>query len=388
MNRNARTQETFTMVPQASSRRSTRGRGKKSLPRRLLTLLATAGLAASAALAAPPGMDYHDASGARVYGGTWYQFHNPSADPTQVIFANAKQGFSVIWDGDGIVHGIQLSPNGQHVAFLETLFEEDVSSATATYSDVVPGTRGKDTVNHYYENTVLHVLTLQGVEVHRDDFVRRFAWHPGGEHLAYITGDFLEGGVGFAPTGVYFYQLKGRGNPWPIHNRALDLTFSPVDQELYLYDPSHASGPVVRFNPKYRQIEGTSRQGIYFSPGGTFYYAPSYDGSGLRLFLTEGDQEITREPGFLDSNRLAYSTPRYWLDDSQLVIDRANSDGDWLLNVDSGQVIEPGGFVLGVDTATKPGNNLRLLTNGTLTSVSQDSLPRSTPTRTSLAAPF
>jgi len=116
---------------------------------------------------------------------------------------------------------------------------------------------------------------------------RRFSWSPDGGKVAYITGPYREGGLEFSPSGLWIMDLEtGSARRLDEHGGA-DVHWARFDGMIYVVGDS-----VERYDPMTGSGTETSHRGIYFSPDGDHYFAPSYEGSTSGIFRTRTDQLV------------------------------------------------------------------------------------------------
>lgn len=223
----------------------------------------------------------------------------------------------LIFNSKSRIVEFKLAPKHGHVALREGVFEEDVSGNRVNYT-VSRVERNQKTVHHYYENARLQILNLDGEALSDPiDSVRRYVWSPDGNKVAYITGDHYEGGSGFLSTGTWILDMGSRENdPVKIYMEGSDLNWRD-NNKLYIWD---VGDQVLRYDTNQKTIEDTSRNGIYFSPDGHYYFDPAREGEPIRLFTTYDDQEVTQHYSFLTSEEIRHAQPRGWLDDRTLLI--------------------------------------------------------------------
>jgi len=296
------------------------------------------------------------ADGTLFYGGSWYQHRNALAQPTQIfrvdasgLSASAQPGSAaevLIWNGSYGISDISLSANGQLVAFLEHRFDEGVPSLQGNYTTVIEngGKAGNQTV-HHFEDIVLKVITRAGVERLSIPRVRDFAWAPSGKTIAYITGDYLEGGVGFVSTGVWRANGAGRGAPVQIHNTGYDVAWETQGDGLFIWSFTAGGGEAKYYHPKKGSLTASYRQGIHFSPDAKYYYRPGYEGNDFRLYDGGSNADLTADLGFFAAASLRSAQPRGWLDDDLLIV--PDGDEDLLIDIEEGYAMMAGGRVLG-----------------------------------------
>lgn len=151
----------------------------------------------------------------------------------------------------------------------------------------------------------LLLIDRNGKEITRlDDNVRKFSWSPDGERIAYITGTYYEGGVGFMTTGVWIFDLRDESKiriEKDFPHEAIDgfigggfeINWAQHDTNIYIEDFDYLDG-IYRYNIIAGKSEKVGHQGITFSPDGQFYLASLTEcSSGIRVFRTATHEEIT-----------------------------------------------------------------------------------------------
>ena len=169
------------------------------------------------------------------------------------------------------IREVEVIPQNQYVAAIET--EEGIFDTDGITYKELPHNR-------------LHVLDSNGKTVcYPEHDVRAHAFSPDGAQIAFITGKFYEGGVGFIPTGVFILNI----NPCEIideirfEKNALpyDLEWVKTDNKnsIYMHVLDHRKQkektmqkgplPVRRYDVKTRRLVKAKSQGIHFFPDGT-----------------------------------------------------------------------------------------------------------------------
>ncbi len=109
--------------------------------------------------------------------------------------------------------------------------------------------------------------------------VQRYTWC--GDHcLAYIAGEYYEGGVGFKPTGAFVLNLDTREElPVPGLPAPYDLTWTPFDTSIYFKSIGRAPGEnVFRFSLSRGTVSVTPYRDFGFSPSGKYYLSMRGEG--------------------------------------------------------------------------------------------------------------
>ena len=234
--------------------------------------------------------------------------------PTRYIFSIDSKGIhredtttnkkKIIFSSAGL-YGVSysLSPSDTVIAVLVT--ERGVVPPGAHDYSVLP------------KNSMVFI-DLDGNEVARlDEDVRKFSWNPDGEKIAYITGTYYEGGVGFKTTGVGIFDLKDKTKirikkDFPHRTiegfigGGIEINWARHDSNIYIRDFDYLDG-IYRYNITTGKSEKVAYHGINFSPDGKYYLAvPSMDYP--RLYLSASNQEITDRA----KSKLGY-VPGGWL---------------------------------------------------------------------------
>jgi hypothetical protein len=134
------------------------------------------------------------------------------------------------------------------------------------------------------------------IDVLEED-VRELSWSPDGEKIAYITGTYREGGVGFKTTGVWIYDLKHKTRTrirkdFPhrqiegIEGGGIEIAWAGHDNNIYIRDFDYLDG-IYRYNTESGKSEKSDCKGIDFSPDGKYYI-----GEG-KMYLTATNEDIT-----------------------------------------------------------------------------------------------
>lgn len=146
----------------------------------------------------------------------------------------------------------------------------------------------------------LSFIDTDGNELSRlDENVRKFSWSPDGEMIAYITGTYYEGGVGFKTTGVWIFNLndmtKTQINKDFAHDSikgyvggGYEINWAKHDSNIYIRDFDYLDG-IYRYNTKSGKSEKVEYYGIDFSSDGRYYV------EGSQLYSTTTNENITEQ---------------------------------------------------------------------------------------------
>ncbi|MBW8049238.1 MAG: hypothetical protein FVQ77_02630 [Cytophagales bacterium] len=167
-----------------------------------------------------------------------------------------------------LVCRVKISPQNNYIAFLEHkkgIFE-----------------KGKYQV---LPKNSLRIIDINGKTiVYTNDDVRRYVWCPDGTKIAYITGEFFLGGIGFISDKLYIldisskkkYQVQNIKHPYDLH-----WLQTQNKNELYIkVVPSEKSNNrILRYDCNTRKVGNAGVKSIHFSPDGKYYVL--YSGEAL-----------------------------------------------------------------------------------------------------------
>lgn len=203
--------------------------------------------------------------------------------------------------------GVIVSPDSKFIAIIET--NRGVSSPETHDFSILP-------------KNSLAIVDPEGKEIARlDEDVRMLCWSPDGEKIAYITGTYYEGGVGFKTTGVYVFDLedgtkkqvtKAFSHPTikDFKGGGYDINWAVHDSNIYIQE-FEALGGNYMYNSKTGKTEKVLYKGIHFSSDGEYYLALCPEAS-PRLYVSSTNQEITDHV----KSRLGY-LPSGWIPDQK-----------------------------------------------------------------------
>jgi WD40 repeat protein len=195
----------------------------------------------------------------------------------------------IIFDTSGL-YGVSfsLSPSDTVIAVLVT--KEGVTPPGAHDYSILP------------KNSLIFINT-EGKEIGKlDEDVREFTWSPDGEKIAYITGVYDEGDIGFRTTGVYIFDLKDGSKkkitkdfPHPtikdFEGGGYDINWAVHDSNIYIQEFEQLGGNYM-YNTKTGKTEKVPYKGIHFSPDGKYYLALS-SMEYPRVYVSSTNEEIT-----------------------------------------------------------------------------------------------
>ena len=197
----------------------------------------------------------------------------------------------VVFNTEGLYEvSFSLSPSDTVIALLVT--KEGVTLPGEHDYSVLP------------RNSVIFI-TPEGKEVAKlEEDVREFSWSPDGEKIAYITGTYYEGGVGFKTTGVWIFDLKNQSKkqikkdfPHPslrgFEGGGYEIKWAKHDNNIYIKDFDYCGG-IYRYDTKLGISEQVKYKDINFSPDGKFYISEQFgDSIPQRLYISDSNLEIT-----------------------------------------------------------------------------------------------
>ena len=192
-------------------------------------------------------------------------------------------------DADYIVD-IRVAPSDTIIAIL--IEEEGVTPPGAHGYSVPP-------------RSSLMFIDLDGNEIGAfDEDVRKFSWSPDGEKVAYITGTYYEGGVGFKTTGVGILDLRDFSQTSitaDFPHRTIDgvvgggfeINWARHDGNVYIEDFGYLAGR-YKYDANAGKSEPVEYKGISFSPDGKYYILTVNEGTdGAHVFETSSNEDLT-----------------------------------------------------------------------------------------------
>lgn len=143
-----------------------------------------------------------------------------------------------------------------------------------------------------------------------EDNVRVYTWKPDGKKIAYVTGSYYEGGIGFIPENLYWVDIssgnkqKISGIPYPYQ-----ITWSAKENVLYIKNLYDVDGKrIFKFDFNSEELTTTDYYDIHFSPNEEYYiHFPDQFDPNLKLYQTISNEDITNQ---LDPN---FGHPLKWV---------------------------------------------------------------------------
>lgn len=162
--------------------------------------------------------------------------------------------------------------------------------------------------------------------------VRRYAWSPSRSNLlAAVTGNNLEEGIGFRAREMIVYDVKTQ-NQYSIPCQAWDVFWALHDHKVYLQNSR-----VTVFDPERLTLAETPYVGICFSPDGSYYYFPSWEGAVFTLRRTNSNEAVQTHPALKEEIQF----PEGWLEGTNnLVFYDYNKKVTEIINVENGQSVQ------------------------------------------------
>jgi hypothetical protein len=202
---------------------------------------------------------------ARIDEGKWVTLLDPVRGEPRRVYHSAADALDAL----------TIAPGEDRLAFIEAKLEE--------------GAHGRVPRNE------LVVISPDGRVVARiPKNVQRYVWC-GSRCLAYIVGEYYEGGVGFKAHGVFLFDL-GPGAERPVVGvpAPYDLTWAPFDSSVYVKSLGRPPGTnVYRLTPSTGAVTLTSYLDFGFCPSGKYYLrGRSEDNDTTRLYETRTNRAI------------------------------------------------------------------------------------------------
>lgn len=162
--------------------------------------------------------------------------------------------------------------------------------------------------------------------------VRRYCWNPSNKNsLVAVIGDNIEEGIGFRAREVIVYDVDKK-NQYRIPCRAWDVFWALHDHKIYLQNSR-----VTVFDPEQKTLTDTPYVGIYFSPDGSYYYFPSWEGAVFTLRRTNSNEPVQTHPTLKEEIQFPYG----WLEGTNnLVFYDYNRKVTEIINVENGKSMQ------------------------------------------------
>lgn len=263
---------------------------------------------------------------ALVFGGTYLQARTLDSDDAHTLYTETVGAGigsrTIVQKFEGFVSDIEASPTRSIVAVRESIRRENVAPAEANHVSESFDDRGSHKY-YFYIDSRLVLVGINGSTLASISHVYRFAWHPNGRQIAYITGAYDEDGVGFNSTGTWIFNLD-LNESTKIFNGGYDINWAEWDQNLYIdtYSSKQSStARVMRFSPSSGRLAETAHEGIHFSPDGRYYYRASTEGGdGGQVFRTDGDAPISANLSFNAPDRIRRGAVKGWFGSDALIV--------------------------------------------------------------------
>ena len=186
---------------------------------------------------------------------------------------------------DSWLHDFKVSPTGALIGVIKT-----------ARGFTPPGQRDFSVLP---KNSLVIIAVRGDATTTIEDDVQKFSWSPDGEKIAYITGTYYEGGVGFKTDGVWIYDLKDKSKTkiekdFPhktiegFIGGGIEVNWARHDSNIYIEDFDYLDG-VYRYNTTTGRSEKLDYAGIDLSPDGKYYK----EIEGIRVFRTLTNEDIT-----------------------------------------------------------------------------------------------
>lgn len=141
--------------------------------------------------------------------------------------------------------------------------------------------------NAYIDHTLL-ILTVKGKLKHIISDVQRYSWSPDGNQVACILGKDIEG-FSFRSWGLKIINTQNWSERYFNDYYGQDIYWAEFDSMIYTTD----FATVYKVDPRSGNKTPTSYKGIYFSPDGSYYFHPNYEGAGFTVYERSTNRDIT-----------------------------------------------------------------------------------------------
>lgn len=148
-------------------------------------------------------------------------------------------------------------------------------------------------------NNTLTILNRSGkTSFSFDDNVRVYTWKPDGKEIAYVTGSYYEGGIGFIPENLYWVDLSS-GNKQKINGISYpyQIYWSAKENVLYIKNLYDINGKrIFKFDFYTKELTPTDYYDIHFSPNEEYYiHFPDQIDPNFKLYQTISNEDITNQ---------------------------------------------------------------------------------------------
>lgn len=167
--------------------------------------------------------------------------------------------------------------------------ENIASSPNGRYFSAISSSRGfiGQDEKAYIDHKLL-ILTVKGKLKHIISDVQRYSWSPDGNQVACILGKEYEG-FGFSSWGLKIVNTLDWTEKTFDANFDQDIYWAEFDSMIYTTD----FATVYKVDPRSGNKTPTSYKGIYFSPDGSYYFHPNYEGTGFSVYERKTNNDVT-----------------------------------------------------------------------------------------------
>jgi len=203
--------------------------------------------------------------------------------------------------------------------------------------------------------TLLRVINSSGKELRTLSTVktiRDLDWSPDGKRLVFLVGLEAEEFGKYFEAEIFIYDVE-RGEAQKIFDGGYQVQWAPFDGRIYIYDLA-MTPHVHAYDPCSRKVQPTEYHGVYFSPGGRYYYVPQYDPSGMELYVRATNERVASLPSSPVAGEALNLKPRMWLNDEWLIGMIENGEQKppyYLLDASTGEVLKCTDSVVSAYTA-------------------------------------
>lgn len=179
-----------------------------------------------------------------------------------------------------------------------------------------------------------------------------FVSSPDGRRLAFLSSENANAHTAWV-TGLWVRDLDTKAEEKLSTEKvklemSAKLAWPSFDSRLYV--AATEAGPVYVVDPNGKRLVPVTHKSLDFSPEGKYYHLSLDAAQRCRIFLREGDEEVTDRYPFLVTSPQSppYGFPRGWFSNRHLVLPEAPTARyiDFILDCDSATVYEVPGIVL------------------------------------------